>query len=84
MGSAVRSVCAARGAHSDGIRHQRNISRLSWIDRGEEEEGDVEIPSVGKNGDAFMFPYLDGKRRKRISEIPVLCTCVCLTGKQVL
>lgn len=24
--------------HSDSIRHQRNISRHSWIDRGEEED----------------------------------------------
>lgn len=67
-------LCVFSGlcAHSDGIRHQRNISRHSWIDRGEEDPEHCQYENLHLLG--FCMQTV-----RRISEIAALCCCVCLT-----
>lgn len=69
-------------AHSDGIRHQRDIRRLSWIDTGGVEREDVEF-HLWENIKLSCFHIWMEKEKEDIRN-PVLCTCVCLTLEQVL
>lgn len=53
-------VFSGLGAHSDGIRHQRNISRHSWINRGEEDHpGCHQCKNVQLSG---FCMWTDGKK----------------------
>lgn len=73
-------VCVFSGlcVHSDGIRHQRNISSRSWIDTGGGED-----PEAHQYGNIQLYASVYARIIRRASEITALRLCVCLT-EQVL